>query len=199
MPLLSLNFSNHPLLVLKTSLSPLVIGHFFYHVITQLLCFLINHIPLETLLPANISLFIQISSNFSTSSIVCDLHLVITVTYLTTLAFLNFSLLLKIIQIIGFCHPKLSSQIRDTKSIFVFGYDIFLNIYHDISNFSFHFAAIILFLWPHGVLFNNLIKKILRNSRKGTVHSTEQKLHSNRCSHQSLQSCMFIPEIQQVI
>jgi len=33
------------------------------------------------------------------------------------------------------------------------GYDFFLNIYHDIGIFSFHFAAIIAFLWPHGVLF----------------------------------------------
>ena len=38
----------------------------------------------------------------------------------------------------------------------MFGYDLFLNIYHDIGIFSFHFAAIIVFLWPHGVLFNNL-------------------------------------------
>ena len=30
--------------------------------------------------------------------------------------------------------------------------------YHDIGIFSFHFAAIIVFLWPHGVLFTNLQK-----------------------------------------
>jgi hypothetical protein len=30
------------------------------------------------------------------------------------------------------------------------------DIYHDIGIFSFHFAAIIVFLWPNGVLFNNL-------------------------------------------
>jgi len=41
----------------------------------------------------------------------------------------------------------------------MFGYDLFLNIYHDIGTFSFQFAAIIVFLWPHGVLFNNLYKK----------------------------------------
>jgi hypothetical protein len=37
----------------------------------------------------------------------------------------------------------------------MFGYDFFLNIYRDIGVFSFHFA-IIVFLWPHDVLFNNL-------------------------------------------
>jgi len=41
----------------------------------------------------------------------------------------------------------------------MFGYDFLLNIYHDIGIFSFHFAAIIVFLWPHGVLFNYLLKK----------------------------------------
>jgi hypothetical protein len=40
----------------------------------------------------------------------------------------------------------------------MFGYDFFLNIYHDTGIFSFHFAAIIAFLWCHGVLFNNLYK-----------------------------------------
>ena len=30
----------------------------------------------------------------------------------------------------------------------MFDYDFFLNIYNDIGIFSFHFASIIVFLWP---------------------------------------------------
>ena len=60
----------------------------------------------ETLLPANILSFIHISSNFSTSSIVCDLCLVITVTPLATSAFLIVSLFLRIVQIVDFSIPN---------------------------------------------------------------------------------------------
>ena len=109
--------------------------------------------PSETLLPANILSFIQISSNFSTSSIVCDICLVITVTLLATSAFLIVFLFLGRVQIVDFAIPNWVARSETRTPFSSFGYDFFPNIYHDIGIFSFHFAAIITFLWPHGVLF----------------------------------------------
>ncbi|KAF6339806.1 hypothetical protein mRhiFer1_008070 [Rhinolophus ferrumequinum] len=105
MPLLLLNFSNHPLLALKISLSGLVPGVFLMRSACK--CKAFSQIMLsETLSPANCFSFIHMKSNFSTSSIVCVLCLVSVLTPLATLAPLMASLFFKMVEIVDFAIPN---------------------------------------------------------------------------------------------
>ena len=110
----------------------------------------------ETLLPPNSFSYIQISSNISTFSIICDVCLVRTVTPLQHQFPWFVSLFLRIVQIVDFNKLKWVAR-SETRIPFSCLTMISFFTFRDSSNFSFHFAGIITLLWSHGGLFNNLL------------------------------------------
>jgi hypothetical protein len=65
----------------------------------------------------------------------------------------------------------------------MFGYDFFLHLDCDSGHFSFHLAIIIL-LWSHGVLFNN----VLKNTKQNEIQEKAQRIQAGMCTEPKLTS-----------
>jgi hypothetical protein len=65
----------------------------------------------------------------------------------------------------------------------MFGYDFFLHLDCDSDHFFFHFAIIIL-LWSHGFLFNN----ILKNTKHNEIQEKARRIQAGTCAEPKLTS-----------